>query len=155
MSWDWSTITAISSVVGVVGGLVSVVFLILQIRRNAMAIEGSTVQALMSFEKDVFALMADNADTYIKGCASTSKLTAVDRLKFERIVGAQMSLTYSAFVQFEQRLIDDEVWDAYFNALKNYMKAPGFRASWTSMENNYPKSFRTVVNGGLPSQNMS
>ena len=146
MNLDWTAITGIASVIGVIGGLVSVVFLILEIRRNAQAIEGATVQSLMSFEKDVFALVANNAVLYLKGSAGLAKLTAAEKLTYERIVSVQMSLTYSAYVQFQQQLIDDEVWDAYFNALNEYMKAPGFYESWKSFENHYPKSFRDMVN---------
>ena len=99
----------------------------------------------MSFEKDVFALVANNAGLYLKGSAGLAKLSAAEKLTYERIVGVQMSLTYSAYVQFQQQLIDDEVWDAYFNALNEYMKAPGFHESWKSFENHYPKSFRDMV----------
>ncbi len=153
MSMDWTVVTAVFSVVGVIGGLISVIFLILEVRRNAQAIEGATVQSLMSFEKDVFALIANNADLYLKGSTGLAKLTAAQRLTYQRIVSVQMSLTYSAYVQFQQQLIDDEVWDAYFNALKKYMEAPGFHESWKGFENHYPKSFREMVNAGLTLRN--
>jgi hypothetical protein len=145
---NWQVITGIATILGVIGGLVSVVFLILEVRRNAQAIEGATVQSLMSFEKDVFALIASNAELYLKGSAGLAKLKPAEKLKYQRIVSVQMSLSYSAFVQFQQRLIDDEVWEAYANALNRYMEAPGFRESWKSFEMHYPKSFRELVNGG-------
>jgi hypothetical protein len=147
MVWDWTAISAIGSVIGSIGGVTSIVFLVLEVRRNAQAIEGSTVQALMIFEKDVFALIADNAEIYLKGCAAKVNLSAVEKLKFERIVSAHMSLFYSAFVQFEQHLIDDEVWAAYVSALKGYLIAPGFKASWKAVEHGYPLRFRDLVNG--------
>jgi hypothetical protein len=145
---NWDVITAIASVIGVIGGLISVVFLILEVRRNAQAIEGATVQSLMSFEKDVFALITNNAALYVKGSAGLSKLTAVEKLAYQRIVGVQMSLTYSAYVQFQNELIDDEVWDAYNNALSKYLQQPGFHESWKNFELSYPKSFRDMVNAG-------
>ena len=148
MSWQWDHITAISSVVGVVGGLISVYFLVHEIRRNAQATEGATVQSLMSMEKDVFGLLANNAGLYLRGCEDVSKLSAEEKFQFERLVAAQMSLFYSAFVQYGQALIDDEVWEAYFNALKKYLGTPGFRLIWKSMELTYPKSFRDMVDGG-------
>ncbi len=147
MNIDWTVITAIATIFGVIGGLVSVVFLIFEVRRNAQAIEGATVQSLMSFEKDVFALIANNAALYVKGSTGLSKLTATEKLAFDRIVGVQMSLSYSAYVQLQNQLIDDEVWDAYANALNRYMEAPGFKESWKGFENSYPKSFRDMVNG--------
>lgn len=146
MMVDWTFVTAIFSIIGVIGGLISVVFLILGVRRNARAIEGATVQSLMSFEKDVFALIAANADIYLRGSTGNAKLTAVQKLTFTRIVSVQMSLSYSAYVQFQQRLIDDEVWEAYESALRAYMKAPGFHESWKSFETHYPQSFRELVN---------
>lgn len=144
---NWDLINTLISVVGVTGGLISVCFVILGIRRNAQATEGATVQSLMSFEKDVFGLLAGNAALYLRGSADMSKLKAAEKFRFERLVAVQMSLSYSAFVQHGEGLIDDEVWDAYFNALRKYMSAPGFRMAWKSFETSYPKSFQDAVNG--------
>lgn len=146
MSWQWDQITALASVVGVVGGLISVYFLVLEVRRNAQAIEGATVQSLMSFEKDVFYILANNAGVYLRGCEDISKLSAEEKFQFERLVAVQMSLFYSAFVQHSQELIDDEVWDAYATALRRYLSSPGFLLAWTIFETGYPKSFRNMVN---------
>lgn len=147
MTWDWTTASAIASVIGSIGGVISIIFLVHGVRRNAQAIEGTTVQSLMNFEKDVFALIAENAELYVKASAGKSKLSAAENLRFVRIVSTQMSLSYSAFVQFEQHLIDDDVWDAYLAALKGYLKAPGFRTSWHTVEHGYPRRFRELVSG--------
>jgi len=152
MNWDWTIVSAVATILGVIGGLISVVFLILEVRRNAQAIEGATVQSLMNFEKDVFALIANNAALYLRGSAGLAKLKPVEKLAYQRIVGVQMSLTYSAYVQFQNELIDDEVWHAYHNALKRYMEDPGFAESWKSFEMHYPKSFREMVKGGRSAQ---
>jgi hypothetical protein len=56
-----------------------------------------------------------------------------------------MSLSYSAFIQYGQGLIDDEVWEANANALKKYLSAPGFRTNWKTMELQYPKSFTEIA----------
>ena len=146
MSWQWDQITALTSVVGVVGGLISVYFLVLEVRRNARAIEGATVQSLVTFEKDVYQSLAINAGIYLRGCEDISKLSAEEKFRFERLVGAQMSLFYSAFVQHGQGLIDDEVWEAYAGELRGFLRATGFLAAWTSMETGFPKSFRDMVN---------
>ncbi len=145
MGWSWDQVTAMASVAGVIGGLISVYFLVLEVRRNAQALEGATVQSLMSFEKDVFALVANNAGLYLRGCAELSKLSPEEQLSFDRIVGSQMSLSYSAYVQYGQKLIDDEVWQAYANALRKYLSAPGFRVTWKAMEMSYPESFRRMI----------
>lgn len=147
MGWDWNLISQIASVVGVVGGLVSLSFLVFSVRRNARAIEGSTVQSLMNFEKDVYAMIAADSALYLKGCETPEKLKPAEELKFHRMVSTQMSMFYSAFVQHGEGLIDDEVWEAYANALRSYLKPPGFRSHWQRMELHYPRSFREMIAG--------
>lgn len=142
---NWEVIGAVSTVLGVIGGLVSVYFLIHEVRRNAQAIEGATVQSLMSFEQSVYALLIDNAALFVKGAADREALSPADRFKFDKLVQAYMSLYYSAFKQHEQGLIDPEVWDAFHRALADKIAKPGFAASWNDMRASYPQSFQTIV----------
>lgn len=145
MTLDWNQITALSSLAGVIGGLVSVIFLIHEVRHNAHAIEGATVQSLMSLEADVFALIGNNADLCLRGNENPAQLSPAERLKYDRIVASQMSLYYSAYVQLQQGLMDEEVWDAYFNAVQGSMVQPGFLQSWQTMQTRYPVSFRHKI----------
>ncbi len=145
---DWTQISALTSIVGVVGGLISLAFVILGLRRNARAIEGSTVQSLMVFEKDVYALLLSHSGLYLRGCADGTGLAPEDRFRFDRLVNSQMSLFYSAFEQYRQGLMDEEVWQAYDNAMREDLRGPGFLASWTAMRDNYPASFRKMTDRG-------
>jgi hypothetical protein len=142
---NWDVIGAVATVLGVLGGFVSVYFLIHEVRRNAQAVEGSTVQALMNFEQSVFALMIDGAAVFTKGCQDRDSLTPEARFKFDMLVQSYMSLQYSAFKQFEQELIDPEVWHAYENALRAKLVKPGYLASWTEMRASYPVTFQQSV----------
>lgn len=145
MSWSWDQVTAMTSIAGVIGGLISVYFLVHEVRRNAQALEGATVQSLMNFEKDVFALIANNAPLYLRGCEDVSGLSPAEVLSFDRIVGSYMSLFYSAHVQYGQQLIDEEVWEAYANALRSNLAKPGFQIRWKTMEMSYPETFRRMI----------
>ncbi len=144
-NWNWDAISAISSALGGLGVIISVFFLVHEVRRNAQAIEGATVQGLMSLERDVFALLADNAALFTRGRRDRAALSEEDLFRFDKIAGAYMSLVYSAFVQFQERLIDDETWDAYVCAVRAHMVHPGFGASWDASKIGYPKSFRELI----------
>lgn len=148
VSTNWEIIGAVSTVLGVIGGLVSVYFLIHEVRRNALAIEGATVQSLMSFEQAVFTLLIDNAAVFLKGSADRDSLAPDARFKFDKLVQAYMSLYCSAFKQHEQGLIDPEVWDAYSRAIRDKMAMPGFAASWHDVHASYPVSFQKMVRPG-------
>ena len=145
MNWDWVAIEAIASIIGGLGVIASIIFLIYEVRHNARAIEGATVQSLMSLEREVFSLLADNADLMTKGGTKYKSLTKVEVYKYERMVGSYMSLIYSAFVQNEGKLVDDDVWAAYLNALSRHMEAPGFFLAWDKIKDGYPESFLNAL----------
>lgn len=145
MTWD--QLSAAAQIVGVIGGIVSVIFLILEIRRNSRAIEGSTVQALMAMEQSLFTYLADNADLYVRGRADFAALSDSESFSFNRHVGAYMSLYYAAFKQFEQGLIDAEVWVAYRNSMRTNLGYPGFAACWAGFATHYPASFQAETRG--------
>lgn len=147
---DWSTLGAIASIIGVIGGLVSVVFLVLEIRRNAQAIEGATVQNLMGMESQVFTWLAENAELYLRGSRDFAALNEVEAFRFTQAVKLYMSLFYAAFKQYEQALIDPEVWLAYEASLQANLARPGFLACWTGFQTSYPASFRARVAALLP-----
>lgn len=147
MDWNWDAISAISSVIGGIGVILSVVFLVYEVRRNALAIEGATVQSLMSLERDVFAMFAAHADLCIRGNQDRPSLSEADRYRYDRVVASYMSLVYSASIQFDGKLIDRDCWEAYRNAARSHLDNPGFRESWLAFRHGYPKSFMAVVEG--------
>lgn len=149
MQFTWEQITAVASVIGVAGGLISVGFLVYEVRRNAQAIEGATVQSLMALEAQVFSVLAEHAELYVSGSADADRLGPTERFRFQELVAVVMSLTYSAFVQHQQSLIDDEVWEAYMNAMFLRLEKPGFETSWRGIEMGYPKSFRDIIDSRL------
>lgn len=145
MSIDWAAVEAIAAVAGVIGVVISIIFLVYEVRHNAKAIEGATVQSLMSLEREVFSLLAENAELMTKAGADIEALTTAERYRFERAVGSYMSLIYSAYTQHQRDLVDDEVWQAYVGALKRHLEAPGFIAVWNEIQIGYPKSFRAAM----------
>ncbi|GEM_PF-4916691 len=148
--WNWTAIEALASLAGVIGVVVSIVFLIYEVRHNARAIEGATVQSLMSLEREVFTLMADNAALFARGGKDHAALTPEEQFRYHRIVASLMSLNFSAFLQFERDLIDREIWEAYGNAVRRYARAPGFAVAWAEVRDGYPASFRKAMAGVVP-----
>lgn len=150
MAWSWEQITAVATVLGVIGGLISVGFVVYEVRRNADAIEGATVQGLMSLEVQVFAILAEHADVYERGAADLTSLASGEQFLFDRLVACKLSLLNSAFVQYEQQLIDEDVWLAYVRAFQEDVGAPGYLAAWQAIESRYPKGFRESLRAQTP-----
>ncbi|MFT5000667.1 MAG: hypothetical protein ACI875_001672 [Planctomycetota bacterium] len=150
---NWAAVEGIASVAGALGVVISIIFLIYEVRHNARAIEGATVQSLMSLEREVFSLLAENAELMTKGGGDAASLTEVEAYQYERGVGTYMSLIYSAYIQHKRDLVEDEVWDAYLHALERLMQAPGFTESWTRIGLGYPKSFQDLIDNKFGDEN--
>ena len=142
---DWNAIEAISSAIGAVGVIVTIAYLAFQIRQNTHSVEGATQQSLMSFEKDVYALIIDNASVFRRGGKDISALNPDELIQFIYIVAADMSLLYSAYVQFQRKIIAVEVWEAYVRAQMEYFVQRGYWAAWTQIENGYPTGFTRLI----------
>ena len=142
---NWSALEAVSSAVGAVGVIVTVAYLAYQIRQNTQSIQGQTEQSLMSLERDVYALIADNASVYRRGSADLSDLDPDETLQFLHIVAAELSLIYSAYVQHQRQLISDEVWDAYRSGAQGKLDGQGYMGIWTELRHEYPVSFGKTI----------
>jgi hypothetical protein len=142
---NWSAIEAISSAIGAVGVIVTVTYLAYQIRQNTKSIEGATEQSLMTFEKDTYVLIADNASVFRRGSEDFKALNPDEALQFTNIVMAEMSLVYSAFVQYERKLISEEVWNAYERGQIERFRSPGYVAAWVLEKSAYPIGFCSAM----------
>lgn len=145
MNIDWVMVEAIAAIAGVLGVIISVFFLVHEVRHNARAIEGATVQSLMTFEREVFQMLIENADLFRRGCEDHTSLSASERFQFDRLVGTQMSLMYSAYTQHERGLIDDDVWQAYLNAFTRYGVFPAYKTIWSNIRLGYPEEMHRAI----------
>ena len=99
----------------------------------------------MDLEVAVFDLLASNAPLYLKGCADSTTLSEQELFQFDKFVSAQMSLYYSAYVQYQEGLIGEAMWQAYAATIRDYLKKPGFVVIWRSTEALYPKEFIDLI----------
>ena len=106
-------VSAVAEVLGAIGVIVTVIYVAVQIRQNSEAVKGSTEQELMSQEMALYSMLARHANVYRRGCTSMDDLDLDERVEFENLVTAVMSQLYSAFVQYQRKLIPESVWVAY------------------------------------------
>ena len=85
------------------------------------------------------------ADVFRRGCEDVTQLSETEQLQFDRILGAHFSLLFSAYTQLERGLIEDDVWQAYLNALSRYAAYPSYRAVWRNMRDGYPEDMRLAI----------
>jgi hypothetical protein len=142
---DWNIIAGASSALGALGVILTVVYLAVQISLNTKSVEGATEQSLMALEVEVYALIAEYSDEFVRGSANLKSLNPADTMRFQMMVSAEMSLVYSAYVQWQRNLVTEDVWNAYRRGLQASDIEHGYLEMWHRIEIGYPTAFRQAL----------
>ncbi len=94
----------------------------------------------MELEITTFALKAQYANVYRRGCANILDLDDDERVVFDQVVSYEIYLFNSAFTQVQNGLIDGA---AAFDrdGKRFYLKQSGFQVIWSEIKTAYPKDF--------------
>ncbi len=131
----------LGDLIAAIATVATLIYLAQQIRRNAKSVEGTSVQAILELEITTYALKAQHANVYRRGCENILDLDDDERVIFEQLVSSEMSLFSSAYIQVQNGLMDD---DASYDRdwIRFYLKQPGFQEMWSEIKIAYSSEFR-------------
>lgn len=130
----------IGELIAAIATLITLAYLAVQIRQNTKSVLGATAQSHVHLELDTGTLVIQNASIYLRGCKDLSDLNEEEKIVFERIVVAEMSLLASAFIQYQNGLLD--TFDPFLNDWKlTYLPHPGFQSVWATQKGTYAADF--------------
>ncbi len=98
----------LGDLIAAIATVATLIYLAQQIRRNAKSVEGTSVQAILELEITTYALKAQYANVYRRGCANILDLDDDERVIFEQVVSSEMSLFSSAYIQVQNGLMNDD-----------------------------------------------
>ena len=142
---NWDAIGAIAEALGAIGVVATVVYVALQIRQNSRSIEGATEQSLMDQEMNLYALLASHPSVFRRGCDNIDDLDQDENIEFQYLTTAVMTQLYSAFVQYQRKLIPHSVWVAYCADWLDWRGMHGFMQMWSNIQASYPIEFREAL----------
>lgn len=135
----------LGDLIAAIATVATLLYLAQQIRRSTKSVEGSSVQAILELEIQTNAFKAQYANIYRRGCANILDLDLDldddERVTFEQLVSAEMSLFGSACIQVQNGLMnDDDAFDRDW--IRFYLKQPGFQEMWSEIKIAYSNEFR-------------
>ena len=126
----------LGELIAAIATVATLVYLASQIRQSAKSVAGSTAQSLLDLEVSTFALIAQHPGIYHRGCESIRNLNPEEKIVFEQLVSAVMTLMTSGFIQAQNDLLPN--YDVYLSDWKNdYLKKPGFQSMWEEIRHSY------------------
>ena len=136
----------VGELIAAIATVATLAYLALQIRENSKSVQGSTVQAHLHLEVAVSALITQNANSFLRGCANLSDLNDEEGIVFQKLVEAEMTVLDNAFFQYQNGLIPS--YDIFLaDWEKYYMKKSGFQSVWAEIRHAYPVDFCECLDG--------
>lgn len=127
------TLVDLSQIVGVIGGLATLIFVGFQIRGNSMAVRAATAQAVHDNYASWYLALADNQSalaTSAKGFSDLGSLTPAEKMQFVCTFMSFLSHSQNAFHQWQQGHLSDDLWAGWEALNMNLVNTPGGAEFW-------------------------
>ena len=108
----------LGDLIAAIATIATLAYLARQIRLSAKSGEGATAASLLDLEVRTQALIAQHAGIYQRGCESLEGLNPEEKIVFEQLVSAVITLMTSGFFQFQNDLLPS--YDPYLLDWEHY-----------------------------------
>jgi hypothetical protein len=130
---NWEAVSAIAEVTGVIGVIISLVYVGLQVKQNTLATEISTSQAYV------------NADNEIIGIINTSPDLA--DILHQGFISFQ-----SFYLQWKNGFLSDALWGTYRQAFVDLLQQKGAQEWWEMRRHWFSDDFKQYVEESVDTQ---
>ena len=145
---NWEALGAIGEIVGAIAVVLTLGYLAVQIRQNTRSVRAATHHSsarAATETQNIFAQSNDLARIFRIGSRESEELTEDERQRFDAILLSIFMWYEDAFFQYQQSMIDREVWEGRERSLLGQLKRPGTASWWTRRSGLLAHSFVSYV----------
>ena len=141
---NWDAASAIAEIVGVVGVIVSLIYLARQLKESTKVARSQSRQSISEFIQRFVEIRTTHADRMAE-LQSSTELTDGDR-EFLTWIHCQVLLLGEMYhYQFHLGLMPASHWRPFVKFFKGYSTTLGFSDAWQVFEENFAEEFRDWV----------
>ncbi len=125
---DWQAFGAIGEVLGALAVVVTLIFLIRQMRQNAAAISSQTHDSMMGNFNEINTLLAsrpDLAEMFERGRDDPESLDSTEQIQFSFLLASCLNVTEAVFRSFESGVLNQQEWHRIASVVAQIMSSPG------------------------------
>ena len=142
------TLASWSQIIGVVGGLATLIFVGFQIRDNSKAVRAATAQAVHDNYASWYLALSSNENalaTSAKGFASLDSLAPGEKMQFVCTFMSFLSHSQNAFHQWREGHLSEGLWAGWEALVMNLVNTPGGAKFWSERGYVFGKEFQDHV----------
>ena len=147
---NWDAVSAIAELLGSAAVVITLIFVIVQLKQNSSAVKNATTQAGSDTYTEIMTSLVsdpDLFDIYFRGIRSTEELSKSEYARFEIIILNMLRMADMQFRQHQNGGGDEEHWDSIRRSLVGLLQMPGAYASWQRQKGVFTASFVKEVDG--------
>lgn len=137
-----------SQIVAAAGVIASLIFVGLEVRKNARAVRAGTEQAIEEHWASMYVSLQDNPTALaniFKGLVDYGGLTPLEKGQFVCSLMAIMSYYQNAFDQWRDRHLRADLWGLWELRMMYLLQSPGGTAFWRERSYLFTKEFQAEV----------
>ena len=160
MSWgeiNWDAIGAISEALGALGVILTLVYLIRQIKQNTAATRSSAAASYSQASMAIGNLLSRDVETnslFYGYLDDLVQLTMDEKRRAQAIVSVYLHAMEEAYDLYREGTLTEEKWKSRYRQIGWLTNRPGFAEYWKEFGAVYADSFSEVVDETMKSGNM-
>jgi hypothetical protein len=130
---NWEAIGAGAELLGSGAVIVTLVFVVVQLRHSSSTVRNSTVQNASNAYIDILTQLISDPELYgiyHRGIRSFEKLTEEEYGRFEILMLVMFRMLESQYRQYKNGGADEEMWASLVKTFQAMLRMPGVYASW-------------------------
>lgn len=151
---NWEAVSALAEVFGVIGLIVTVLYLSIQVRANTDSIRRSTthdaLESIAEFNEFV-ASDPELTDLFWRGTGTPDELSEAEWQRFVSLASTLIRRFELLYLDHRDGALPDDVWRAQETNIRTWMARPGAQRWFQSFGPHVHPGFRALVSGLPPS----
>jgi hypothetical protein len=142
-----------ADVIGGIAVIVSLIYVGIQIRRNAKSSQSQANQSAHESLANVSLEVAKDSDLSSltrKGMIAFEKLTEEEQFRFVMLMITVFRRFENIFYQYEKGFLEEELWDGYKQSMLLYFYTSGGQAFWNLRGEHFSGLFRNYLDSTSP-----
>jgi hypothetical protein len=149
---NWDAIAAVGELIGSLTVIITVLYLAVQVKQSSRIAKSVSTNQSRTAVTDVIGSITSNTDavkTYAAGLHDREGLEVHERIRFDLMIYQQLRVIETIFLEFQEGLMPEEVWESQWNGEKAILRTKGGRAAWEAQKTFVAKSFMEWVDVNL------
>lgn len=155
---DWNAVSAIASVLGAIFVALTVVYLAVQIKRNAQAMYSQTYHLATSALAEMAGIIGQDrelARIFRIGMEDPSGLTEDEFTQFGYLGISLFRRFENVFFQYQSGMIDEDFWIGHRDNILWFFHRPGMQIWWKDRKFAFSARFREFLDNSTPGEIVS